>query len=201
MVSYCLDGQIYSAGAAIRWLQELGLLREPRQLDELAPPGPPGDGAPIFVPLAGLGAPHWSPRARGGWLGLSLATRAGDLVSAVLWGIAAQIAGLAGAIAADVGQPLTALRVDGALSQSRRLMQAQADPLQAPVQQYPSPVPTALRIGALARLGAGAADSPAAAVGEWRPSEVYEPTIAPDEAAEVRARFEQATRAVVEPAG
>jgi glycerol kinase len=198
-VSYCLDGQIYSAGAAIGWLGQLGLLSEPRQLDSVAPPGAPGDDAPIFVPaLVGLGAPHWSPRARGGWLGLSLATRPADLVGAVLWGIAAQVAVLAGAIADDLGRPLTALRVDGGLSQSRRLMQAQADLLQIPVEQYPSPDATALGIGALARLGVGAADSPASAVGEWRPSAVYEPSISADAAAEVRGRFAKATRAVVE---
>jgi glycerol kinase len=202
MVSYCLDGQIYSAGAAISWLQELGLLSEPRQLDELTRPGAPGDDAPIFVPaLVGLGAPHWAPRARGSWLGLSLATRAADLIGAVLWGIAAQVAVLAGAMADDLGQSLTALRVDGGLSQSQRLMQAQADVLQIPVEQYPSPDATALGIGALARLGAGAADSPAAAVGHWRPSAVYEPRISPDAAAEVRARFAEATRVVVELAG
>ncbi len=60
--SYCLDGQIYTAAAAVSWLQQLGLLDGAAQIDELCGDGPPQAGAPIFVPaLAGLGAPHWAP--------------------------------------------------------------------------------------------------------------------------------------------
>ena len=73
----------------------------------------------------------------------------------MIWGIAAQVAILAGAMGADAGSPLSRLRVDGGLSRSRSLLQAQADLLQAPVECYPSPDATALGIGALARIGAG----------------------------------------------
>ncbi|HEV8602955.1 MAG TPA: FGGY family carbohydrate kinase, partial [Gaiellaceae bacterium] len=82
--TYCLDGQVYSAGSAVSWLQELELVSGPGDLDRLGP----GADEVVFVPsLAGLGAPFWSPDARGGWLGLSLATRREDLVRAVIWGI------------------------------------------------------------------------------------------------------------------
>lgn len=173
-LTYCLDGQIYTAGAAVSWLRELGLIAGAADLDRRAPAGPPSADAPIFVPaLAGMGAPHWTPDARGAWLGLSLATRSDDLVGAVLWGIAAQVATLAGAIGRDLGRPLTRLRVDGGLSRSERLMQAQADLLQVPVERYPSPDATALGIGALARIGAGETSSMAAAVGTWTPSAVF----------------------------
>src|ERR671936_1077112 len=85
--TYCLDGQVYSAGSAVSWLQELELISEAAELDRI---GGTADEV-VFVPgLAGLGAPFWSPDARGGWLGLSLAARRDDLVRAVVWGIAAQ---------------------------------------------------------------------------------------------------------------
>lgn len=196
--TYCLDGQIYAAAAAVSWLQELGLLSDAAQIDGLCGDRPPHAGAPIFVPaLAGLGAPHWAPEARGGWLGLSLASRREDLVRAVIWGIAAQIAALATAMAADAGRPLERLRVDGGLSCSATLLQAQADLLQIPVERYPSPDATALGIAALARIGAGAAQSPAEAVGDWRPAAVFEPQISADEAAWHLARFERAAQALI----
>jgi glycerol kinase len=190
--TYCLDGQIYTAGAAVSWLQELALVSEAADLDKLGP----GDTDALFVPsLAGLAAPFWAPEARGGWVGLSLATRREDLVRAVVWGIAAQVASLARAIGDDLGRPLERLRVDGGLSRSAVLMQAQADLLQAPVERYPSADATALGVGALARLGSGGATTPAAAVGEWAPAATFEPTMSADEADERLARFTAAAEA------
>jgi glycerol kinase len=153
----------------------------------------------VFVPaLAGLGAPFWSPEARGAWLGLSLATRREDLVHAVIWGIAAQIASLARAMGDDAGAPLERLRVDGGLTRSAVLMQAQADLLQTPVELYPSADATALGAGALARLGAGAAATPAEAVGDWSPAGIFEPRMAADEAQERLARWSAAALALAE---
>src|SRR5207245_691687 len=159
--TYCLDGQVYSAGSAVSWLEELDLIKEAADLDRIS--SDEGEEA-LFVPsLAGLGAPFWAPDARGGWLGRSLATRREALVRAVVWGIAAQVASLAGAMGDDMGRPLERLRVDGGLTRSAALMQAQADLLQAPVERYPSPDATALGVGALARLGNGEAATPAEA--------------------------------------
>ncbi|TMK77152.1 MAG: carbohydrate kinase [Actinobacteria bacterium] len=193
--TYCLDGQVYTAGSAVSWLQQLELISEPADLDRV------GAGAHevVFVPsLAGLGAPFWSPEARGGWLGLSLASRRADLVRAVVWGIAAQVASLARAMADDMGRPFERLRVDGGLTRSAALMQAQADLLQAPVELYPSADATALGVGAFARLGSGAAATPSEAVGAWAPAAVYEPSMPADEADERLARWHAAALALAE---
>jgi glycerol kinase len=193
--TYCLDGQVYSAGSAVSWLRELDLISEAADLDRVGP----GDGEVLFVPsLAGLAAPFWAPEARGGWFGLSLATRRDDLVRAVIWGIAAQVASLAGAMEDDLGRPLERLRVDGGLTRSSALMQAQADLLQAPVELYPSADATALGVGALARLGSGAAATPAEAVGDWAPAAVFEPRMPAGEAAERLARWRAAALALAE---
>ena len=201
--SYCLDGQVYTAGAAVTWLQQLELIREAADIDRLdgAGAGAGADDA-VFVPsLAGLGAPFWAPEARGGWVGLSLSTRREDLVRAVAHGIAAQVAVLGRAIADDLGRPLERLRVDGGLSRSAVLMQAQADLLQVPVERYPSADATALGVGAFARLGAGAAGSPAAAVGDWTPAGTFEPRMGADEAQERLARWRAAAAALAGLAG
>ena len=107
-----------------------------------------------FLPsLAGLGAPQWRPEARGAFLGLGLATTRAHLLRAVIDGLAASVALLARSVAADIGGPLTALRVDGGLTRSRLLLQAQADLLQLPVEVCRTPDATALGVAALARLG------------------------------------------------
>jgi glycerol kinase len=194
--TYCLDGQVYSAGSAVSWLEELALIKEAADLDRIS--SHEGEEA-LFVPsLAGLGAPFWAPDARGGWLGLSLATSRDDLVRAVIWGIAAQVASLARAMGDDMGRPLERLRVDGGLTRSKALMQAQADLLQAPVERYPSADATALGAGALARLGSGAASTLQEAVGDWTPAEVFEPRMTAAEAQERLARWESAAAALAD---
>jgi glycerol kinase len=196
VTTYCLDGQVYSAGSAVSWLQELALIGHAAELDEV---DCASDGEVVFVPsLAGLGAPFWAPEARGGWLGLSLASRREDLVRAVVWGIAAQVASLARAMGEDMGRRLERLRVDGGLTRSASLMQAQADLLQAPVERYPSADATALGVGAFARLGYCAAMTPEEAVGDWRPEQVFEPQLGADEAEERLARWEAAATSLAE---
>jgi glycerol kinase len=200
--SYCLDGQVYTAGAAVGWLERLGLIEGAAELDGLCRAASPGMPETQFIPaLAGLGAPFWAPQARGAWVGLSLATSREDLVSAVVWGIAAQVATLAQAISADLGAPLARLKVDGGLTRSRALLQAQADLLQIPVEVYPSADATALGVAALARLGAGGAATLADAVGPWTPSLVVEPRMSAAEAGERLQRFTRATETVASMSG
>jgi len=198
--AYCLDGQVHSAGSAVQWLARLGLIGGPAELDRAAGEG--GDPGVVFVPaLAGLGAPFWAPEARGAWLGLSLASDRGDLALALVRGIAAQVSCLAEAIGRDTGVAPERLRVDGGLTRSAALMQAQADLLQAPVECYPTPDATAHGVAALARLGAGAASTPEQAVGTWSPSAVYEPAMAAHEAHERLERWRAAAATVVQLGG
>lgn len=182
--TYCLDGQVYTAGAAIGWLTEIGLLAEAAEIDTLA--GSVTDSAGVIcVPaLAGLGAPHWRPSARGAFLGLNLAATRAHLIRAVVDGLAASVALLARSVADDLGGRLSSLRVDGGLTRSHALLQAQADLLQIPVEVCQTPDATALGVAALARLGIGACDDLAAAVGPLRVATLVEPKMNPDEAAE-----------------
>jgi glycerol kinase len=191
-VTYCLDGQVYTAGSALRWLTETGLLDGPGALD--ATGGSVQDtGGVTFVPaLAGLGAPYWAPDARGVLAGLHLGTTRGHIVRAVAEGIAASVALLVTAAVADLGRPLTSLRVDGGLTRSRLLMQAQADLLQVPVLVCRTPDATALGVAALARLGTGDAGSVAEALGPAEVETTVEPAITADQAAERMAVFRSA---------
>ena len=187
--TWCLDGQVYTVGAAVSWLQQIGLINHPRDLDAV---GGTVDGAHgvTFIPgLAGLGAPFWAPHARGSLAGISLGTTPGHVVRAVIDGIAAQVAWLARAAGDDLGTPLIRLRVDGGLTRSQVLLQTQADLAQIPVEVYPSPNATALGVAAFAEIGNGTVSS--VVLGErrgpdgtldWQPSAVFEPQIDADQA-------------------
>lgn len=177
-LTWCLDGQVFTVGAAVSWLIDMGIMGEPADLDRLG--GTVDDAAGVtFVPaLAGLAAPYWQPHAKAALTGMSLGTTRAHLVRAAIEGIAAQVALLAHAVGTDTGAPLDRLRVDGGLTRSATLLQVQADLLQCPVEVYPSPHATALGVAAFAARGAGLA----VAVDAWEPSAVVEPAISADEA-------------------
>ena len=134
----------------MRWAVDLGLVPAADQIDAVAADS--SDGVLCVPALAGLAAPWWDSAATASFTGMTLTSGRGQLVRAVLEGIAAQVAALAGLVASDLAQPLTRLRVDGGLTRSAVLMQAQADLARIPVDVYPSPHATALGAAACARL-------------------------------------------------
>lgn len=170
---YCLDGQVFTVASAVRWLTDIGLIGAPTDLDPLAADGA---GDVLCVPaLAGLAAPWWRGDARATFAGIGLASTRGNLVAAVLQGIAAQIAELISVVEADTGEPLRLLRVDGGLTRSRALMQAVADLCQVSIEVYASPHATALGAAAMGRLAHEPALAPAQAVSEGRISTGFTP--------------------------
>jgi glycerol kinase len=190
VTSYCADGQVYTAASAVRWAVELGLVSAADQLDAVSATDSAGV---LSVPaLAGLAAPWWDAQATASFTGMTLSSGRGHLVRALLEGIAAQVACLADLVNQDLGQPLTRLRVDGGLTRSTVLMQAQADLARIPVEVYPSPHATALGAAACARLALDPTLEPAAVVGTWTPQHVYEPVWSDDRAADHLARWRRA---------
>ncbi|GAA2868739.1 FGGY family carbohydrate kinase [Streptosporangium fragile] len=193
--SYCLDGQVYTAASAVRWMQDLGFVRTAADLDAVAAADA---GGVLCVPaLAGLAAPWWRPEAKASFTGMTLSTGPQHLVLAVLQGIAAQVADLGDLVAADLGSPLATLRADGGLTRSRVLMQAVADLAQLPVEVYPSQHATPLGAAALARAALDPSLSLADAVHPWDPSTTYEPRWSADRAGDFRSRWRAAVTATL----
>ncbi|MFE9040203.1 FGGY family carbohydrate kinase [Streptomyces sp. NPDC007818] len=186
---HCLDGQVYTVASAVRWLTDLGVVSGAGDLDAVGGSVPDSGGVTFVPALAGLAAPWWRGEARGTLTGLGLDTGRGQLVRALVEGIAAQVVELAAAAATDRGGPLDSLRADGGLTRSALLMQTQADLLQLPVEVAALPDATALGVGAMARLGHEPGLTVPEAVPPWKPSAVYEPAISADEAAERLGRF------------
>ncbi|MER6225428.1 FGGY family carbohydrate kinase [Streptomyces sp900105755] len=192
--AYCLDGQVYTAASAVRWLTDLGVISGPADLDRVGGAVPDAGGVTFVPALAGLAAPWWRGELRGSLTGLGLDTGPGQLVRALCEGLAAQVTELAEAAESDLGAPLTALRVDGGLTRSTLLMQTQADLLQRPVEVSTLPDATALGVGALAHLGSDPVDF----LPDGRPSAVYEPRIGAAEAAERLGVFRAAVAALLD---
>ncbi len=188
--SYCLDGQVYTAASAVRWLVGLGVISSAADLDHVAT-----DSAGVLcVPaFAGLAAPVWQADARASFVGLGLASDRGALVAALVEGLAASVAELCALVALQTGVPLDRLRVDGGLTRSRRLMQATADLLQRPVEIFPSPDATALGAAAMARLALRPELTPAEVVGRSSGT-VVEPAWSPDRAADFLSRWRLAAQ-------
>ncbi|ORV28071.1 carbohydrate kinase [Mycolicibacterium conceptionense] len=186
--SFCIDGQVYTAASAVKWLTTLGVINGAAEMDSIAA----SDNAGVLcVPaLAGLAAPWWKSQATAAISGMTLSTGRGHIVLAVLQGIAAQVAELVSAIGADA-PPLTRLRADGGLTQSAVLMQACADILQVPVDVYPSAHATALGAAALARLSLSPDKSVSDVVADWTASASYEPRWSPARAAEFRSAWRE----------
>lgn len=179
----CVDGQVYTVGAAVSWLERIGLIDTPEDLDRLAGSVSSTGGVVCVPSLAGVGAPAWRPDARATWRGLSLATTREHMVRAFCEGVAAQVALLASAVADDIGGPLATLRVDGGLTRSRVVMQLQADLLGIPVEVYPHACATALGVAALALRGLEGPGAEDALVAGWSPAATYLPEATPDDAA------------------
>jgi glycerol kinase len=189
---YCLDGQIYTAASAVRWLQQLGFLRNAADLDTVTLDAGREDSksAVLCVPaLAGLAAPWWRADATATFTGMTLSTQPSHLVFAVLQGIAAQVAELLTLVESGLGAGLEALRADGGLTRSTTLMQAQADLAQLPVEIYPAAHATLLGAAALAKLALDPTLLFDDAIGSWTPARTYEPHWSADRAKEFRHRW------------
>lgn len=180
--SHCLDGQIYTVASAVRWLQDLGIISGADELDQVA--AEESGGVLCSPALAGLAAPWWDSRASGVFSGLRLGTGRPELVKAFVEGIAAQVAILLRLMQDDLDAAIPALRVDGGLTRSRALMQAQADIAQVPVEIYPSPDATALGAAACGRLSIEADLDVRSSSPSWTPVETFEPRWSADRAAE-----------------
>ena len=194
VATYALEGSIFTAGSAVQWLRDgLGLIAASPDTEALA--GSVADsGGVVFVPaLAGMGAPHWRPEARGLLTGLTAGTTRAHLARATLEAMGQQTADLLDALAAD-GVRAARLRVDGGMVANDWLCQDTADTLGIPVERPRVIETTALGAAMLAGVGAGLFASLDAAAAMARPDRVFTPAIDDATRAARRARWAHAVR-------
>ncbi|WP_417322650.1 glycerol kinase [Erythrobacter aureus] len=195
--TYAIEGACFVAGSLVQYLRDqLGLIGNAAETEELAR-SIEDSGEVVIVPaLAGLGAPHWLPDARGVISGLSFASGRAQIARAALEAMAHQTHDLASAFDAD-GAPWSRLRIDGGMSANDWMAQDLADILDLPVERPDFIETTALGAAILAAVGCGMHDTLESAARAMRgKASVFEP----DMGIEVRearlARYAKALAAV-----
>ncbi len=154
--TYALEGSIFVAGAAVKWLRDgLGLITHASQTDDMATRTEDNGGVYMVPAFVGLGAPHWQPDARGLITGLTLGTTAAHVARAALEAVAYQTHDLAEAMVEDGAARLETLRVDGGMAANDWLCQFLADLLDLPVERPAMLETTALGAALLAGIGIG----------------------------------------------
>jgi glycerol kinase len=104
--SYALEGSIFAAGAAVKWLRDgLGLITHASDTNDMATRVADNGGVYMVPGFVGLGAPHWDPDARGLIAGLSFASNAAHLARAALESVAYQTFDLADAMTRTAPRP------------------------------------------------------------------------------------------------
>jgi glycerol kinase len=155
-VSYALEGSVFIAGAAIKWLRDgLKIIDQASDTDELAFSVADSHGVYVVPAFTGLGAPYWDMYARGAILGLTQGVTDKHLVRATLESLAYQTSDIIKVMEIDSDIKLKKLKVDGGASANSFIMQFQSDILNVDVICPPFPEATAFGTALLAGLTIG----------------------------------------------
>ena len=155
-IKYALEGSVFVAGAAIKWLRdELKLIDTAQETEEISQSVPDTNGVYIVPAFTGLGAPYWDAYARGAVFGLSRGTSRAHFVRAVVESLAYQTLDVLRAMEEDSGLKINELKVDGGASANNFLMQFQADILGGRILRPSVIETTALGAAYLAGLAVG----------------------------------------------
>lgn len=134
---YALEGSVFIAGAAIKWLRDgLKIIKTAEESETLAKEVS-GENPVYVVPsFAGLGAPYWDNYARGAIFGLTQETGREHVVKATLASLAYQTKDLINSMQEDCDLKLEKLHVDGGACVNNVLLQFQADIANIPIIRF-----------------------------------------------------------------
>ncbi len=154
--TYCLEGAVFVAGAAVQWLRDgLGAIRQSADVEPLMRSAPDTEGVYLVPAFVGLGAPHWDSSARGAILGITRGTTMAHIARAAVEAMAYQSCDVLRVMEKDAGMTLTALKVDGGATVNDQLLQFQADLLGVPIYRPVGAEATARGAAFLAGLAVG----------------------------------------------
>ena len=176
--NYALEGSVFVGGAAVQWIRDgLNLIKNAKEIEDLANEVEDNGGV-YFVPaLTGLGAPYWDSYARGTIIGITRGTTKSHIARATLEGIAFQVYDIVKSMEADANAKGTELRVDGGATENNLLLQFQADIFKFNVVRPNFLETTALGAAYLAGLGIGYWDSIDDLKNQWSIDRVFKPNL------------------------
>jgi glycerol kinase len=155
-MTYAMEGSIFVAGAAVKWLRDgLKLIDSAAATAALAASVADDHGVYLVPAFVGLGAPYWEPNVRAVLCGLTLDASAAHLARAALESVAYQTLDLTTAMARDGARRAEAFRVDGGMAANDWFCQFLADVLDARVERPVELETTALGAAVLAGLAMG----------------------------------------------
>ncbi len=194
-ITYAMEGSIFVAGAAIKWLRDgLKVIPSAAHTAAAATSVPENHGVYMVPAFVGLGAPHWDPAARGLICGLTLDTTGAHLARAALESIAYQTLDLTQAMLRDGARRADAIRVDGGMAANDWFCQFLADVLDARVERPAELETTALGAAFLAGLATGVWSDLGAITGTWASAAVFAPQMGAAQRAQLIAGWELALR-------
>jgi glycerol kinase len=196
--TYALEGSIFVAGAAVKWLRDkLGVIAHASQTLSMATQVEDNGGVYLVPGFVGLGAPHWRPDVRGLLTGMTLDTSAAHLARAALEAVAYQTNDLMTAMVADGASRPAALRVDGGMAANDWLCQFLADVVGCPVERPAGVETTALGAAFLAGLATGVWSSLDALAETWTIGRNFAPAMAEDRRAALISGWDEALRRAI----
>lgn len=153
--AYAVEGSIFVAGAAVKWLRDqLGFFAAAFDSEELAQSAPEDNKLFLVPAFTGLGAPHWNPAARATLVGMTLDTDRAAVTRATLASIAYSTADLTTALALEGSAP-SSVSIDGGMAANNWFAQYLADTIDLPVSRPLCIETTAMGAAFLAGLQAG----------------------------------------------
>jgi glycerol kinase len=193
--TYAMEGSIFIAGAAVKWLRDgLGLIGDVAETAALAAQVPDSHGVYMVPAFVGLGAPHWVPDARGLLCGLTLDASRAHLARAALESVAYQTLDLTASMAADGARRAATIRVDGGMAANDWFCQFLADAVDAPVERPVQLETTALGAAFLAGLATNVWTGLKAAANACTTATVFTPAMPAAHRSELLAGWRTALR-------
>ncbi|MDI2091144.1 glycerol kinase GlpK [Commensalibacter oyaizuii] len=154
--TYALEGSIFVAGAAIKWLRDgIGLITHASQTNDMATQVENNHEVYMVPAFVGLGAPHWAPNAKALITGLTFNATAAHVARAALESIAYQTYDLGKAMKKDSNSDIMTIRVDGGMSANDWFCQFLADIMNITVERPSYIETTAMGAAYLAGMASG----------------------------------------------
>ncbi len=177
-VTWGIEAVMLSAGTCVEWLRDdLGLIESAAESAAVAAecdrPTTSGSCPPSSASAHRCGTSVPAARSSGSPVGRDRA----HVVRAVLEGVAHRGADLLDAAESDSGLAVSALRVDGGMSENAVFVQALADACGRPVEIAPVTEATTLGAAFLAGMAVGTWRDEEEVAAAWRPRRVIEPTL------------------------
>ena len=192
-ITYALEGSIFVAGAAVKWLRDgLGLINQASDTNDMATKLDGNDGVYMVPAFVGLGAPHWDPDARASITGLTFAATGSHIARAALESVAYQTADLMNAMVADGARDARQIRVDGGMAANDWFCQFLANMLDTDVVRPANIETTAAGAAFLAGMAVGIWNGPDDIAAAWKEDRIFDPTMNTEERKALMAGWQDA---------